>query len=106
MAFAKIIILVKVRLSSIMPSPYSNAYQIEEIFANRNIPDVFHTYLANHIDVTVVVQELDVGGHYDTMKTFQEVIYARGSAALKVETIRVEVVRVIGGGDSALAAVE
>ena len=89
-----------------MRSPYPNAYQIEGIFANRDIPDVFHTYLADNIDVTVVDQDFDAGGHYNTMKAFHEAIYTRTTAALEIETIRVEVVRFIGGGDSAWAAVE
>ena len=60
-----------------MASPYPNAYQIEEICANRNVPDVFLTDLADHINVTVVGQDFGVGGHYNTMKAFHEAIYAR-----------------------------
>ena len=40
------------------------------------------------------------------MESFHNAIFSRVSAALKVETIRVEVIRVVGGGDSAWAAVE
>ena len=40
------------------------------------------------------------------MEAFHEGIYARVAEGLKVETIRLEVVRVIGGGESAWAAVE
>ena len=40
------------------------------------------------------------------MEAFHGATYDRVSAALKVETIRVEVLRVIGGGESAWAAVE
>lgn len=42
---------------------------------------------------------------HDT-EVFHDAIYGRVSQALKVETIRVEVVRVVGGGESAWAAVE
>ena len=79
---------------------------LNEIFADRDILDVFHTYLADHIDVTVVGQEFDVGSHYNTLKAFYEAIYTRVSAALNIETIRVEAVSATGGGDSAWAAVE
>lgn len=89
-----------------MPPPYPTAYQIEEIFANRDVPSIFHTYLADPINVTVVGQEFSIAGHYKSMQAFHDAIYARVAAALKVETIRVEVVRVIGGGESAWAAVE
>ena len=89
-----------------MPAPYPNAYQIEEMFANRGVPNIFHTYLADPIDVTVVGKDFHIGGHYNSMEAFHDAIYGRGSAALKVETIRVEVIRVIGGGESAWAAVE
>ncbi len=89
-----------------MSTPYPTAYQIEEMFANRGVPDLFHTYLADPIDVTVVGQDFHVGGHYNSMQAFHDSIYGRVAAGLKVETIRVEVMRVIGGGESAWAAVE
>lgn len=95
----------KRQLLLIMASPYPTAYQIEEMFANRDVPSLFHTYLADPIDVTVVGQDFHIGGNYKSMQAFHDGIYARVAAALKVETIRVEVVRVIGGGESAWAAV-
>lgn len=96
----------KRQLLLIMASPYPTAYQIEEMFANRDVPSLFHNYLADPIDVTVVGQDFHIGGNYKSMQAFHDGIYARVAAALKVETIRVEVVRVIGGGESAWAAVE
>ncbi len=30
-----------------MATPYPSAFQIEEMLANRDIPDIFHTYLAD-----------------------------------------------------------
>ncbi len=89
-----------------MPLPYPNAYQIEEMFANRAVPNIFHTYLADPIDVTVVGQDFGISGHYNSMEAFHDGIYARVAAALKFETIRLEVVKVIGGGESAWAAIE
>lgn len=89
-----------------MSTPYPNAYQIEEMFANRGFPDTFHTYFADNIEVTVVGKDFHIGGHYRSMEAFHDAIYARVSAGLKVETIRIEILRVIGGGDSAWAAVE
>lgn len=89
-----------------MPTPYPNAYQIEEIFASRGSPDRFHSYLADDFDATVVGQDFHIGGHYNSIESFHKAIFTRVAAALKVETIRVEVLRVIGGGDSAWAAVE
>ena len=76
------------------------------MFANRGIPNLFHTYLADNIDVTVVGQDFHIGGHHNSMEAFHDAIYTRVSSALKVETIRVEIVRVIGRGESAWAAVE
>ena len=92
--------------SRIMATPYPNAFQIEEMFSNRDVPDIFHTYLADPIDVVVVGQDFHVGGHYKSMEAFHQGIYARVADSLKIETIRVEVRRVIGGGESAWAAVE
>ena len=89
-----------------MATPYPSAYQVEEMFANRDVPDIFHTYLADPIDVVVVGQDFRVGGQYKSMEAFYQGIYARVADCLKVETIRVEVRRVIGGGESPWAAVE
>ncbi len=91
---------------SILISNISTPDQIEEMFANRDVPAIFHTYLADPIDVTVVGQDFHVGGNYKSMQAFHEGIYARVAAALKVDTIRVEVRRVIGGGEASWAAVE
>ena len=40
------------------------------------------------------------------MEAFYQGIYARVTDSLKIETIRVELIRLIGGGESAWAAVE
>ncbi|KAI4164798.1 MAG: hypothetical protein LQ342_001430 [Letrouitia transgressa] len=87
-------------------SPYPTAYQIEEMFSNRARPDKFHQYLADPIDVTVVGQDFHISGNYKSTQEFHDNIYVRIVAALKEESIRIEVRRVIGGGDSAWAAVE
>ena len=70
------------------------------------VPDIFHKYLADPLDVVVVGQDFHISGHYKSMEEFHEGVYTRVAASLKVETIRVEVLRVIGGGHSAWAAVE
>ena len=89
-----------------MDTPYPSAFQIEEILANRDVPNIFHTYLADPIDVVVVGQDFHVGGRYKSMEAFHQCIYARIPDSLEVETIRVEVRRLIGGGESLWAAVE
>ena len=89
-----------------MATPYPSAFQIEEMFANRDVPSIFHTYLADPIDVVVVGQDFHVGGQYKSMEAFHQGIYARVADSLKIDTIRVEVRRVIGGGESPWAAVE
>lgn len=53
-----------------MATPYTSAYQIEEMFANRDVPDIFHTYLADPIDVVVVGQDFHIGGQYKSMEAF------------------------------------
>ncbi|KAL9614242.1 MAG: hypothetical protein Q9167_001264 [Letrouitia subvulpina] len=87
-------------------APYPNAYQIEEMFCNRARAEKFNQYLADPIDVTVVGQDFNIGGNYKSIQEFHDSVYVRAIAALKEETIRIEVRRVIGGGDSAWAAVE
>ena len=89
------------------PSPYPTAYQIEEMFANRGNPELFNTYLAEPVDVLVMGgEDFHLGGRYSTVQAFHDEIYGHVTSALKVETFKVEVLRVIGGGESPWAAVE
>lgn len=89
-----------------MASPYPTTYQIEEMFANRGIPNVFKSYLAENVEVTVVGKDFHAGGKHKSMQAFHDAVYGRISSVLHVDTISVEVIRVIGGGESSWAAVE
>lgn len=84
---------------------YPTKDKIEEIFSDRGLPDIFHSYLSDHVDVSVAGQEFHIAGHYQSIDAFHNGILARVASVLKVETLRIEVNRVIGGGDSAWAAV-
>ena len=64
--------------------------------------DQFHEYLADRIDVTVSGTDFHVRGSYKTVEEFHDNIYSRISAAVKLETMQIDVRRVIGGGDSAV----
>ncbi|KAG8531108.1 uncharacterized protein KY384_004465 [Bacidia gigantensis] len=86
--------------------PYPNAYQIEEIFATRTQPEKFHEYMADPVDVEVVGEDHEIAGHYKSLEEFNEKVFARISDTVKRESIRLEIKRVIGGGESAWAAVE
>ncbi|KAI4118358.1 MAG: hypothetical protein LQ345_001579 [Seirophora villosa] len=85
---------------------YLSAHQTEEIFSDRDVPHVFNSYLAENVEVTVVGMDLLIGGRYKSMQAFHDAIYGRISDALKMDTVRVEVTRVIGGGDSPWVAAE
>ncbi|KAL8816571.1 MAG: hypothetical protein Q9191_008306 [Dirinaria sp. TL-2023a] len=88
-----------------MPSPYPSIYQVEEMFGNRvSDPSLFHTYFANNFTVTVNGTDFHLKGHHTDTDTFHS-IYTRIVDHLKVDTLKVEVVRVIGGGESAWATV-
>ena len=88
--------------SATIMSPYPNAYQIEEIFAARTQPEKFHEYMADPVDVMVIGEGHEVAGHYKSIEEFNEKIFARISDTVKRESIRLEVKRVIGGGESAV----
>lgn len=79
-----------------MSSPYPNAYQIEEMFANRDVPSIFNTYLADSVDVSVVDQDFYIKGHYKSPQAFHDSIWTRMTAVLKLETLRIEIARVNG----------
>ena len=87
-------------------SPYPTAYQIEEMFANRDNPTLFNTYLTDNVDVSVVGIDFHIAGNHRSPQAFHDNIWGRMTAVLKLETLRIEVRRVIGGGESAWAAVE
>ena len=83
-------------------SPYPTAYQIEEIFAARAQPDKFHEYMADPVDVEVLGEDHEIAGHYKSLEEFHDKVFARISDTVKRESIRLEVKRVVGGGDSAV----
>lgn len=84
---------------------YPTKDKIEEIFSDRDLPDIFNTYLSDHVDLSVVGGGFHLAGHFKSKEAFHEAVYIKGTSLLKLETLRVEVNRVIGGGDDAWAAV-
>ena len=89
-----------------MSTPYPTAYQIEEMFSSRAGQSTFNSYCADNIEITIVGKGFNVGGYCRSAQHFDEDCFNRIMAALRQETVRVEVLRVIGGGESAWAAVK
>lgn len=89
-----------------MSPPYPTVYQIEEMFANRVDYNTFNTYLAENPDLSVVGKDFHLAEKHRSAETFQTDMYNRIIAPLKADTIRLQVMRVIGGGESAWACVE
>lgn len=89
-----------------MSPPYPTPSQIKEIFDSRVDQSVFNSHLADPVDIIIVGKDAPLVGHYKSVQHFDEAVYARMAATLKMETMRIEVVQVIGGGESASAAVE
>ena len=81
--------------------PYPNAYQIEEMFANRSNPSIFNTYFSDSVDVIVVGQDFHLGGRYNSIEDFHNGLFERTVSRFKDRTYTLEIVRVIGGGESA-----
>lgn len=88
-----------------MSSPYPTAHQIEEMFDNRKIPATFNTYFADTADIILMGKHDVLGGSFKPGQHFDDAIFNRIGDALKPETLRLEVLRVIGGGESPWAAV-
>ena len=95
----------KLSPSSTTP-PYPTPYQIEEMFANRLVASIFNTYYADRVDITIIGQDYHHGGHYNSIERFDEEVFGELWDLVKKDTVRLEVVRVVGGGESAWAAVE
>lgn len=89
-----------------MAPPYPTPAQIKQIFDSRVDQSVFNSHLADNISIIIVGHNSPFVGHYKSVQHFDEAVYARMAATLKMETAKVEVVQVIGGGESASAAVE
>ena len=89
-----------------MATPYPNAHQIEEMYCNRASPATFKGYLDENIEGHIVGREFQIGGYFKSVDGFYEAVHAAIVPALKEETMRQEVRRVIGGADSPWAAVE
>ena len=90
----------------IMSPPYPTVYQIEEMFANRLDYNTFHSYLAANPDLTVAGKDFPFAGNHKSAETLHTDMFIRMVDALKEDTIRIQVLRVIGGGESAWASVE
>ncbi len=104
---AKTFLAILYSATATMSSPYPSAYQIEEMFANRLFTSIWNSYFADNVDVLLVGgEDFHVGGRYNSVQSFHEEVYTRITNAFKIETAKVEVLRVIGGGDSPWAAVE
>ena len=56
----------------IMATPYPTAYQIEEMFHNRDTPPIFNTYLADNPDITMVGQDFHMAGNYRSAQAFHD----------------------------------
>ena len=81
--------------------PYPNAYQIEEMFANRGNPSIFNTYFSDSVDVIVVGQDFHLGGRYNSIEDFHNGLFERAVSKFNDPSYTLEIVRVIGGGESA-----
>lgn len=55
--------------------------------------------------MTVVGEDHEIAGHYKSIEEFHDKVFARISDTVKRESIRLEVKRVIGGGESAVSMV-
>ena len=93
-------------LTSTPTSPYPTVFQIEEMFTNRLVARIFNNYYADPVDITVIGQDFHLSGHYNSIQRFDDEVFAELWELVKVDTVRTEVLRVIGGGESAWAAVE
>ncbi len=86
-------------------TPYPTPYQIEEMFANRLVASIFNTYYADPHDITVIGHDFHLAGHYNIQR-FDDEVFGELWELVKKDTVRLEVLRVIGGGESPWAAVE
>ncbi|KAL6713115.1 hypothetical protein ACLMJK_009236 [Lecanora helva] len=88
-------------------APYPTTDQIEDIFASRARPDKFNSYFDSDVDVHIPGVDFNVGAKHQGLQAFHEGTWGKVvSSTLKEETFRVDIKRVIGGGDSAWAAIE
>lgn len=85
-------------------APYPTKDEIEHIFAQRGRPDKFNSYLDDNVEVTIPGEGFNLSAKHQGVQAFHEGTWGRVViSSLKEETFRVEVKRVIGGGDEAVS---
>ena len=77
-------------------------HQIEEIFHQRIQPDKFHKYLNEPVDTWIAGEGHELSGHHKTIEEFHRNIFDRLAQLADLSTLKIEVKRVIGGGESAV----
>lgn len=85
---------------------YPTHQQVQEIFAHRGEPDVFNPHFVADLDAVVVGHDFILGGSYAGIDAFTEGMFGRVAPWLKMDTVRIEVTRVIGADENGWAAVE
>ncbi len=71
------------------------------MFANRLVASIF-----NNSTRTVIGHDFHLSGHYNSAQRFDDEVFAELWDLVKADTVRMKIVRVIDGGESAWAAVE
>ena len=64
---------------------------------NREFPDTFHAYLTDSLNTVISGEDAHTRGHYNSAQAFHHTIYACTTAALKMETLKLEVNSAIRG---------
>ncbi|KAI4182731.1 MAG: hypothetical protein L6R41_005807 [Letrouitia leprolyta] len=94
-----------------MPStstPYPSAAEIEGIFHYRTLPrhsDKFEEYVCDNADIHVFGRDFKLGSRSRGKKAFREFNDKMHSMADVEGDDKIEIIRVIGGGEQAWAAV-
>lgn len=86
--------------------PYPTRQQIEDIFAHRGEPDVFNPHFVAQLDAVVVGEGFNLAGNYKGIDAFTAGMFGRVAPWLELDSIRIEVTRVIGADEEGWAAVE
>ena len=75
------------------------------MFANRKTPSTFNTYFADNSDIILVGKGEVLWGSFKSGQHFDDEVFNRIQHASKPETLKLEILRVIGGGEAPWAAV-
>ena len=74
---------------------YSTKDKFEEVYSDRDLPDIFKSHLSEYVDVSVAGREFHMAGLYKFKDGFHDAVFALAVSVVQMVTFRIEVNHVV-----------